>query len=177
MKHSDSIVFVVDMVNGFVNEGQLADKNIGNITKNIIPLLEKYDSIFVCDSHDENAIEFKSFPSHCLKNSSEEKVIAELLPYQKSTVKKNSTNAFHCIELDCLKPYNNIIITGCCTDICILQFALSLKTYFNQNNIAKEVIVYEDCVATYHSDNHDAKLYHSFALNLMENSGIKVKRG
>ena len=33
------------------------------------------------------------------------------------------------------------IITGCCSDICVLQFALTLKTYLNAQNIDKKVIV------------------------------------
>ncbi len=32
---------------------------------------------------------------------------------------------------------DNIIIVGDCTDICIYQFAITLKSYFNQHNIEK----------------------------------------
>lgn len=176
MKHKDNIVFVVDMINGFINEGALADSSINQITQNIIPLLKENDSIFICDHHLEDAIEFRSFPPHCLKDSSESEVIDELKPFVKKIIKKNSTNAFHCLDLELLDSYQNIIITGCCSDICILQFALTLKTYFNQNDIDKNIIIYENCIATYDSEIHNAKEYHDFAVKLMENSGIIIER-
>ena len=36
------LLLVIDMVNGFVKEGALADKEIDNITPNIINLIKKY---------------------------------------------------------------------------------------------------------------------------------------
>ena len=36
------LLLVIDMVNGFVKEGALADKAINNITPNIINLIKKY---------------------------------------------------------------------------------------------------------------------------------------
>ena len=36
------LLVIIDMINGFVKEGALADKQINNITPNIIKLIEEY---------------------------------------------------------------------------------------------------------------------------------------
>ena len=67
------------------------------------------------------------------------------------------------------------MLVGCCTDICVMQFALSLKTYLNQMNMAKQVVVKENGVATYDAPYHPANEYHSMAINMMAQSGIVIK--
>ena len=79
------------------------------------------------------------------------------------------------MDLEKISKYDSIEIVGCCTDICVLQIALSLKTYFNKLMLDKDIIVLKDLVATFDSNVHDAKVYHSFALSLMRNAGIIVK--
>lgn len=175
MKHNDSLLLVVDMINGFIHTGALADPKINQITPNIIKRLKKHDAIFICDSHNEASIEFESFPKHCIENSYESEVIDELKPFVKKIVRKNSTNAFHCLDMKEINQYNEIIVTGCCSDICVLQLALTLKSYFNQNNIHKVVKVYEDSIATYDSEEHNAKIHHDFAISLMQASGVKIE--
>ena len=34
-----------------------------------------------------------------------------------------------------LKYYRDIIVTGCCTDLCVLHFVLSLNTWLNEHNM------------------------------------------
>lgn len=188
MNENKKVVIVVDMINGFCKEGALHDKNILGIVPNIIRELNKVDTmnrIFIADTHTNDSTEFSTFPSHCLVADSESDIISELLPFvDKNTntntlnvVNKNSTNACWVINMNHLAhTYDEFIITGCCTDICVLQFALGLKTYLNQLNINKEVIVPKDCVATYNIPNvHDAKEYQDFSLLLMNNAGIKIQ--
>ena len=68
----------------------------------------------------------------------------------------------------------SVMIVGCCTDICVLQFALSLKGYINQNDLGIEVIVPKNQVATFDAPGHSAKDYGHWALKLMANAGIHV---
>ncbi len=170
------VVFVIDMVNGFVKEGAMHDKKI----MNIVPSIEKYltsheaDRYFICDAHDRSAIEFKSFPAHCLKDTAESEVISELKPYAEHVILKNSTNAFHAIDKALYEQYDEFVVCGCCTDICVMQFALSLKTYLNQIDSFKPVRVLKDGVATYDAPNHAAESFHTFALKMMQQSGIEL---
>lgn len=176
------IIFVVDMINGFAKEGALSDQDILKIVPDIKTLLDKVrPSIFICDAHDLNSREFQAFPLHCIKNTDESKVIDELKPYAKKTIYKNSTNAFvsegvqSFIENE-LAAYQDIIIVGCCTDICIMQFALCMNTYLNQNELHdKKVIVPINMVETFHIPNaHDSMKWNEVACNLMLANAISV---
>ena len=93
-------LFVIDMVNGFVKEGAMHDIKIMSIVPCIENLVREFDGdcYFIRDAHDRDAVEFKSFPSHCVKGTSESEVIDELRPYVKKEILKNSTNAFHVID-------------------------------------------------------------------------------
>ena len=172
------LIIVVDMLNGFAKFGPLSSKNINAIIPNIKSYLinnEKYDNIFLCDFHSENDIEMKEYPLHCLANTEEAKIVDELVNFVKEIIDKNSANGIFYLDLEKISKYDSIEIVGCFTDICVLQLALSLKTYFNKLMIDKDIIVLKDLVSTFDSNVHDAKTYHSFALSLMKNAGIIVK--
>ena len=170
------LLFVVDMVNGFVKEGAMHDKKIMKIVDPIIEECEKHDDrLFIADTHESDAIEFKSFPPHCIKNTSEAEIIDELKPYVTNILEKNSTNTFHVLDKEILKDYDSFMLVGCCSDICVMQFALSLKTYLNQMDMPQSVVVMEKGIATYDAPNHSASEYHSMAINIMAQSGILIK--
>ncbi|ENY68538.1 Hypothetical protein, putative hydrolase of the Isochorismatase family [Metamycoplasma auris 15026] len=173
------LIFVIDMLNGFAKKGNLASKRINKLIPKIANYLQKNvdaDNIFFCDAHSENDIEMLSYPSHCLKGTPESQIVSELEKYAKTIIKKNTTNSFLNLQnKEFLDSYQSFEILGCCTDICILQFAINLKTYFNAKNINKDIIVFKNLVDTFHSKNHNGKKFHKFALKLMENSGILIK--
>ena len=78
------LLFVVDMVNGFVKEGSMHDLKIMNIVDSIKEECESHEHrIFIADTHENDAIEFNSFPSHCVKGTSEAEIIDELKPYER----------------------------------------------------------------------------------------------
>lgn len=66
------------------------------------------------------------------------------------------------------------IVVGVCTDICILQFCLSLKAQLNRINEHSRIIVPMNAVDTFDSDSHDADLMDVFALYNMRLNGIEV---
>ena len=170
------LLFVVDMVNGFVKEGSMHDAKIMDIVEVIQKECEAHeDRLFIADTHEEEAMEFRSFPPHCIKGTSESEIIDELKPYVKEVLEKNSTNTFHVLNKEILKDYDSFKIVGCCSDICVMQLALSLKTYLNQMNMTQPVRVVEKGIATYDAPHHPAKQYHQIALQLMEQAGIMIE--
>lgn len=176
----DPVLFVVDMVNGFIKEGSLHDEAIMEITTSIQQLLDRLAcrSIFVRDFHSAAAREFIAYPSHCVAKTSESEIIEELQAYVHCQFYKNSTNTFVSPDFQNFLPeiekYKDIIITGCCTDLCILQFALSLNSWLNEHNKKENRILLPiDCVETYHiPDVHDAKMWNQFAIENMAANGI-----
>jgi nicotinamidase-related amidase len=185
MKHnhsSQSVLFIIDMIEGFVNEGPLSDSTIAHIVPNIRRLIEKfagldYPILAINDAHHINSREFVAFPPHCLAQSSESKMLNDLEHPQLQILHKNSVNAFMSNEFqEWFKDapiYERYIITGCVTDICILHFALSLNSYFHEHDIHTQVIVVSDGVETFHHDTHDRSYYHEAALKMMTQMGIQ----
>lgn len=169
---------IVDMVNGFVKYGNLADNRIMGIVDNIKRLVEEYHDIIVLeDCHNEGCEEFNSFPPHCVIGSKEEKTIDELmevLPSNCIFVPKNSTNGFYQLAKHNLVDAKRYVLVGCCTDICVMQLALSLKTYANEQDNDTEVIVVSDACDTYDMDGHNRDEYHDKALSLMALAGVKI---
>lgn len=175
---------IVDMVNGFLTEGILSSQN----ALSVLPVVEKLllfaktnqiPCVAFADCHEPDCIEFHSFPPHCLKNSSESEIapsLAKIGGFQK--ICKNSTNGFFAPEfqnfLNQHTELEKIIISGVCTDICDMQFALSLKAFCNQNNKNLEIIIPVNTVQTYDAPNHHAELMQLVALQIMAQAGIKL---
>lgn len=180
------LLVIIDMINGFVKEGALADKNINSITPNIINEINKFiksKNEIICfqDAHTKESVEFESFPEHCIIGTSESELIEELTPYKRymKTMLKNSTSGFvtnqflKYIETE-KKEIEEIVITGCCTDICVINFAIPLKNYFNENNLKINVTIPKNCVQTYNSQEHNKDEYNNIAFKLMKQSGINI---
>ncbi|WP_322908384.1 isochorismatase family cysteine hydrolase [Mycoplasmopsis felis] len=177
---SKKLTIVVDMLNGFAKEGPLSSNRIKSIIPNIIKVLDKSQQIlFVCDAHSEDDIEMEQYPIHCLKNTKEAEIISELKPYSKSEnskiIYKNTTNAFYEINPKIWDYYDEFELVGCCTDICVLQLSLSLKTWLNKINSNKIVSVIENAVQTFDSPNHNGDLMHKYSLEIISQAGIIIK--
>ncbi len=180
------LLVVVDMVNGFIKEGKMSDKDINHITPRIKRLVENYLSeeegvAFIKDTHTESSTEFQKYPVHCLKGTSESKVISELSSYEKSSLsyEKNSTSTIFAKnfirDIERMKELEEVIIAGCCTDICIMNLAIPLINYFDEHNKRVTVRVPQNVVETFNSESHNREEYNEMALKLMKNSGIGVE--
>jgi len=184
------LLIVVDMVNGFVKEGVMADQDIMRIVpiiKNLIEetLDEKETVFFIKDTHTEEASEFKTFPKHCLKKTKESELIEEFKKYEHQinvkSFEKNSTSTMYAPgfleNINQLKNLREIIVTGCCTDICDLNLVIPLQNYFNQINRDVLITVPVNAVETYNSETHPRDEYNEIAFKLMRQAGINlVKR-
>jgi len=179
---SRSIVFVVDMINGFVKDGALSDSSILSIVNPIKKLLEQSkDSIFVCDSHNLDAREFQTYPIHCIENTEESQVIDELKEYVTDIIYKNSTNTFMSSDFqeqleEFLLNYDDFVIVGCCSDICVLQFALAFQAFLNEHNMDKKrIIVPVNMMETFHvAMVHDQQEMNDMTCRLLIANGIHV---
>lgn len=184
-KNIEKLLIVVDMVNGFIREGAMADKNIEHIIPKIVDLLKIYNKednkiIFIKDCHKKDSIEFETYPEHCVEGTNESELVDELKEFETNAniYEKNSTSAIFAEkfikDIDNLEEIKEITIVGCCTDICVLNLAIPLKNYFNQKNKNIEIIVLKDAVETYNSEFHNREEYNEIAFKLMNLSGIKL---
>ena len=182
-----NILINVDMVNGFVNIGAMHDDYINHIIPMQINLMEEFEkddeklNIIVKDTHDENCIEFKRYPVHCVENTEESELVDELKKFENENsicFKKNSTSTIYAEGfLELINNLNNlkeVIIVGCCTDICILNLAIPLRNYFDQKDRNVEIVIYKDGVETYDAPNHPREEYNEMAFKLMLQAGIKI---
>lgn len=184
LKEKETALIIVDMINGFVREGALQSPRAETVIPAIESLSKEIDKrsikkLAFADSHTDKSPEFGAYPTHCLAGTSESEVVDELKKIGGYTlIEKNSTNGFHEEEfkkwLNENQQINTFIITGVCTNICVEQFALTLKTYFNMQNKNARVIVPINTVETYDLGIHDGDLMNTMALYNMIVNGIEV---
>ena len=174
-------LFIVDINNGFAKGGALYSPRIENLINPIVNFTKSVSNdiksiIAFTDYHTNKSTELLNYPTHCIENTIECEIVDELKFIENiKIVKKNSTNGFFALNDLNFNNTDNIIIIGDCTDICIYQLAITLKSYFNQNNINKNIIVPINLVDTYNIDNvHPAELLNIVFLNSMIQNGIKV---
>lgn len=187
LKVYETALIVVDMVNGFVNEGVLHDKNIKKIVPRQLELLEEAEKkgsliILVKDTHNKNATEFKRFgnTTHCIQGTSEVELIDELKPFEQKdnviTVEKNSTSLMESPEFrEIVRQAENlkeVNFVGCCTDICVFNGAMGLANYYDEWNRDVTINVHEDAIATYSEDERGE--YIESAKLLMKLQGINL---
>ena len=182
------LLIVIDMVNGFVKEGALAAPSIMRIVPRQIHLLDEalvnddMGIVFIRDNHNEDAIEFKTYGPHCINDTFETELISELKKYESYSYEylKNSTNLIFAkgLQDDLLKLSNleKIYLMGCLSDVCVLNGAIGLRTYFDELNKDIEILVYEDAIDTYNAPNHDADKVNEISLEQMKTNGIKILR-
>lgn len=181
-----TVVVVVDMVNGFVHEGLLSSPRILTIIGSIAGLLKRadgYQKIFFLDRHSESSPELKTYGVHALIGSSEDELIPELVELSKdnhaSVIYKNSTNGFHAPGFTAWLEENedlveNYVVVGCEADICVAHFATTMRTYFNEKNLERRIIVPIDGVETYDYGTHDGDLMKVISLWEMRLNGIEI---
>ena len=178
---------IVDMVNGFAREGALKSPRVEGLIPEIAKLSKVCDELQIAklafaDCHTKVSPEFEAYPAHCMCGTSEGEMVDELKEIGGYTlIPKNSTNGF--LEEEFQKwlkeneHINTFIVTGDCTDICIQQFAVTIKTWFNMQNKKARVIVPVSAVETYDLGLHDGDLMHVTALYNMMINGIEVVAG
>lgn len=198
LKVYKKVLIVVDMVNGFVREGALADKHIEGTINNQVALIKKYQEegnlvIFIKDTHTKESVEHDRFGGalHCIEGTEEAELVDELKPFEGKentiTLEKNSTSyiwaenkedGYNFVDvLNNLENVEEIEVVGCCTDICITNGVLPMMNYFDQKNRRVGVTLYEDAIDTFEIPGvHNRKEYEDAAYLLLKQQGAKVKK-
>ncbi len=187
LENGKTALVIIDMINGFAREGALKSARVEALIPAISELSEECRKrgivrLMFADNHTGASPEFGAYPVHCLKGTTESEPVDEL----KSSggyllIPKNSTNGF--IEDDFIKwlkengNIKNFIVTGDCTDICIQQFAVTLKTWFNRRDETSRVIVPINAVDTFDLGLHDGDLLNAVTLFSMEGNGVELVSG
>lgn len=180
----EELVIVIDMVNGFVKEGTLASPSIMRVVPRQIEVLKEFINapkkgiIFIRDCHTKDAVEFKTYPAHCIEGTTETEVIDELAEFVSIEYKKNSTNFVFAdgfmSDISKLKSLKKVILMGCLSEVCVLNGAVSLKCLFNQDNRDIDVVVDASAIDTYDAEGHNSHNITCQALKEMESNGIKI---
>lgn len=184
IEYKNTILIIVDMINGFVNTGIFSNPRNRIINHKISIFSQKCDDFGIkklafADAHDFNSTEFLSYPQHCIKGSYESEITDEIKSVGNYTlINKNSTNGFlepeFKIWLEQHKNVDTFILVGNCTDICVLQMALSLKAEFNRLNKNSNIIIPMNMVETYDNEEHSAELMNLIMLYNLSINGIKI---
>ena len=174
-----TMLVIVDMNKGFAKHGALYSERVEALICPISILAKEslrrgMKVIAFTDYHTEESPELGAYPAHCMKDTDEWELVDELNIDGIDVIKKNSTNGF--IEPDFKLPENieNVIVVGDCTDICIHQFAITLKTYFNRLNKKAHVYVPMNLVETFDAPFHKASFMNYVFLNSMIDNGVDV---
>ena len=186
LEEVNSAIFVIDMNNGFCEEGALADPTIKRIVPNIRKIimdgLKRENALFfVNDKHTEDSVEIKRYEGHCI-TPREQKTIKELSIFEEYADRvfyKNSTCALFApgmMEMLLqMKNLERIVITGCCTDICIMNFAVALRNFMDEWNVDVDIVVPINAVETFHIPNvHEREEANQFGYRVMESNGIRL---
>lgn len=180
------VLIVVDMVNGFVTSGNMADKSIAHIIPECERLVKQFlqqgnQVVFIRDTHESACAEFEKFPTHCVVGTDESELVEALKKYESdaTTFCKNSTSAMFAPGflnwLSEFREADEVVIIGCCTDICVLNLAIPMQNYFDQENGIVKIVVPKNAVETYNSPWHNRDEYNEIAFKLLAQAGVILR--
>jgi len=209
----NSGMLIIDEVNGFctVGAGNLAPLKKNYQVENMVKETNKLAKIFdkkslpialFLDTHGDDRPEHP-YPPHCIKGTGEEKIIKELewlMTSKNLKINKDCINGFigainlktnQNLFISWIKDHQieSLIVTGICTDICVLDFVLTCMSAINHKIILplKEIIVYSKACSTYDMDIddvkrldldekmvHDQETYHNLGLKIMQMRGALI---
>jgi nicotinamidase-related amidase len=141
-------ILAVDVTKGFCSTGPLSSARVGGIVQPIVRLFELAHGMgvrhFVLsqDTHSEDAVEFGSYPPHCVRGTDESATVAELdeLPFRDQflILEKNSIASHLGTNLDAWldghPEVTTFLVVGDCTDLCVYQLAMHLRLRANALN-------------------------------------------
>ena len=194
----NSAIISVDVINGFCTLGPLSSPRVKNIIDPITDLFNLawnkgiQKILLIQDTHDPDAVEFGSYPPHCIRGTAEAETVPEFheLPYfsQMTILEKNSIHSGINTGLNewmAENPdINDFIVVGDCTDLCVYQLAMQLRLDANARQLTRRVVIPANCVDTYDMSvaaaakagamPHDADLLHAIFLYHMALNGIII---
>ena len=195
---SSAAIVSVDVINGFCYEGALASPRVHAIINPIVDLFKQAHAtgvgniILMQDSHDADAMEFGTYPPHCVRGTAEVESVPEFqeLDFYSDMVVIQKNSISSTVDTEFIKWLDNrpevttFIVVGDCTDLCTYQLAMGIHLRGTARNIRQRVILPADCVATYDMSvaaakefgavPHDGDLLHHIFLYSMMLNGVEV---
>lgn len=186
-KNYEKALYIIDMNNGFVNFGAMANPKYNDLVPEQLKMVEKIRREkgavnFILEGHDKDALEFKTYPVHCVKGTDEALLIPELIGEQEKadtfTYYKNSINGMlnRSVQDDIknLRNLREIILEGVCTDLCVFDFGRTLLRYLDELNRDVKVFVVRNAVDTFDAPGHDREEWTNMAFRFLEQAGAIV---
>jgi len=188
----------VDLIVGFCYTGPLASQRVAGILPAVTRLLRHANGagvtnvILTQDTHRPDAEEFSDYPPHCVAGTQESRTVSELaaLPFAGTFALAEKNSISSVIAPDYLAweqahgPFSVYVVVGDCTDLCVYQAAMALKTRSQAQHLGQRVIVPADCVETYDlavetaraigAQPHPGDLLHHVFLHSMAQNGVEV---
>lgn len=180
-------LFIIDMNNGFVNFGDMANPEYNRLVPEQFRMINKIrreDGLlnFILEGHNEDAIEFNTYPKHCVLGTKE----ADLIPEFITEKDKENTNTYYknCIngmlnrnlqaDIIKLKNLREIIVEGVCTDLCVFDFARTALRYFDELNREITMFIVKNAVDTFDAPGHDKEEWTNMAFKFLEQAGAII---
>lgn len=176
---ADTLIVLVDVINGFIDQGVYSNPLAASILDRISSLVQSdLPCIALSDAHTESSIEFESHPVHGLKSSTESNLNQQIVDDVDIIFEKDSINGFFAegfkSYFDDHKEIKHVIVVGLVTDICVLNFCLTLKAYCNQMKRPLDIHLPIDGVETFDLPGHSATLMNLVSSSMMMANGIKL---
>ena len=180
-------LYMIDMNNGFVNFGMMANPEYNKLVPEQLRLIEKFRREgelvnFILEGHDENAQEFLTYPKHCVLGTDEALLIPEFVGEQVKpdtrTYYKNSINGMlnRTLQEDlvALKNLKEIVIGGVCADLCVMDFGRTELRFLDEINRDIVMFVVKSCIDTFDLPGHDRNEWLDIAYKVLAQAGAII---
>ena len=180
-------LYIIDMNNGFVNFGAMANPLYNKLVLEQRKVLESFRSDdelvnFILEGHDKDAIEFEKYPAHCIKGTPEANLIPEFFNEQENNntriYYKNSINGMLNRDLQddiCnMKNLQEVVFGGVCADLCVMDFARTYSRFLDEINKKAKLFVVKSTIDTFDAPDHNKEEWMDIALKVMAQAGIEI---
>lgn len=187
LKEFKKALYMIDMNNGFVNFGAMANPKYNALVPEQLKLIKKIrkeneQMVFILEGHDKEAVEFKDYPEHCVIGTPEAELIPEFISEQQkvntNTYYKNSINGMlnPTIQDDIrrMSSLQEAIFAGVCADLCVMDFARTYARFLNEINHEAKLFVVKNTIDTFDAPGHNREEWIDIALKVMGQAGIEV---
>ena len=180
-------LYMIDMNNGFVNFGPMANPEYRKLIPEQLKIIDKFRKEgelvnFVLEGHTPDATEFKKYPPHCIIGTPEAELIPELISEQnKDNTKiyyKNSINGMLTgnikEDIQRLTNLKEIVLAGVCTDLCVMDFGRTLSRYLDEINREVVMFLVRNACDTYDAPDHNREEWLNIAYRVLEQAGVII---
>ncbi len=181
------VLYTIDMNNGFVNFGAMANPKYNDLVPEQERLIKKFIeeneyTTYIREGHDKDAREFQTYPAHCILGTDEAELIAELKKYENyvkaNKFYKNSINGMLNRKVQDqikeLKDLREVVIQGVCADLCVMDFARTNARFLDEINSKAKIFVVRNAIDTFDAPNHNREEWMRIAEMVMTQAGIEM---